>query len=192
MGRPREFDRDDVLARALDVFWAKGYEATSLDDLTGAMGVGRGSLYNEFNDKHSLFIAALDRYRADRLAQLTAILQGASTARAGIAAALRGTAMALWADEQRRGCLMVNSTTELAASDPAVAARARESFENTARAFRSALKQGQQSGELAGDLDVRATSRFLASTLNSLRLLAKMTDRAVANDVVEVSLMALD
>ena len=192
MGRPREFDRDDVLAKALDLFWAKGYAAGSLDDLTGAMGVGRGSLYNEFRDKHSLFIAALDRYCADRLAQLTAILESEPSARAGIAAALRKTAKALWADEQRRGCLMVNSTAELAASDPAVAARTRESFEDTTRAFRTALERGKLSGELAGDLDVRATSRFLASTLTSLRLLAKTSDRAVANDVVEVTLMALE
>jgi TetR/AcrR family transcriptional repressor of nem operon len=192
MGRPKEFDRDQVVERALDVFWSRGYEGTSLDDLTGAMGLGRGSLYNEFHDKHALFLAALDRYRADRLAGLTEILETAATARAGIEAALRATVKLMFADETRRGCLMVNSIAELASSDPAVAARARESFELTAGAFRAALERGQRSGEVNPSLDVRETSRYLASAVYSIRLLAKLGDRAIVDDVVEVTLKTLD
>src|SRR5207244_9423107 len=109
VGRPKEFDRDAVLVRARDVFWAKGYDGTSLDDLTEAMGLGRASLYNEFGDKHSLFIQALDRYRRERFAQITEALESASSARAGIEAVFRGTVKSLWADCDRRGCLLVNS-----------------------------------------------------------------------------------
>jgi len=192
MARPKEFEREEVLRKALDVFWAQGYEATSLDDLTRAMGIGRASLYNEFGDKHSLFIDALDCYRADRMAQLEQALHTAPSARAAIAAVLRGTVSALWADPHRRGCLMVNSTTELAASDPDVATRATEGFKRTARAFQTVLERGQQTGELDPKLDVRATSRSLANTLHSLRLLVKMASRSVANDVVKVALKALD
>jgi TetR/AcrR family transcriptional regulator, transcriptional repressor for nem operon len=191
-GRPKQFDRDEVLGNALDVFWSRGYDATSLDDLTDAMGIGRASLYNEFGDKHTLFIEALDCYRVERLARITEVLTAAPSARAGIAAVFRGTVESLWADEGRRGCLVVNSTAELAASDAAVAARAAESFERTAGVFRSALMRGKRTGELDADLNVRATARHLASALNGLRLLAKVADRRVADDVVEVALKALD
>jgi TetR/AcrR family transcriptional regulator, transcriptional repressor for nem operon len=192
MGRPKEFDRNEVLGRALDVFWANGYEATSLNDLTRAMKLGRGSLYNEFGDKHSLFIEALDRYRRERLSELEAALAKAPSVRAGIAAVLRGTVKRLWADETRRGCLMVNSAAELASTDPAVASRAEDAFARHERVFRSALERGKRSGEFDGDLDVLATSRYLANAALSLRLLSKMTDRRVADDVLEVTLKALD
>jgi TetR/AcrR family transcriptional repressor of nem operon len=191
VGRPKEFERDEVLTRARDVFWAKGYDGASLDDLTEAMGIGRASLYNEFGDKHSLFIEALDCYRRERFAQISKVLEDAPLARAGIAAVFRGTVKAFWADESRRGCMLVNATAELAASDPAVASRATESFERTAGVFRSALERGKRSGELDASLDVRATARYLANTLNGLRLLAKIADHQVADDVVEVTLRAL-
>src|SRR5437763_2454824 len=122
-GRPREFDRDDVLGRAVDVFWRQGFEATSMEDLTAAMGIGRGSLYNEFGGKHALFVAALDRYRADRRAQLEDALASAESVRAGVAEVYRRSIDTLWGDATRRGCMLVNSAAELAASDPAVAER---------------------------------------------------------------------
>jgi TetR/AcrR family transcriptional regulator, transcriptional repressor for nem operon len=192
VGRPKEFDRGEVLAKAIDVFWANGYEATSLDDLTRAMGIGRGSLYNEFGDKHGLFVQALDRYRFERFAQLESVLEAAPSARAGIAAVFQRTMDWLWADGPRRGCLMVNSAAELAASDAAVADRARQSFDRFAQAFRSSLERGQREGELDASLDVRATASYLAGAFIGLRLLAKMTDRGTADQFVEVTLKALD
>lgn len=192
MGRPKEFDRDRVVERALEVFWSRGYQATSVDDLTTAMRLGRGSLYNEFRDKHSLFLAALDRYRADRLAGLTEILESAPSARAGIAGALRGTIQAMFADTSRRGCLMVNSVAELASSDAAVRRRARDSFGGTARVIRAALERGQRTGEFGPNIDTEATSHFLATALYSIRWLSKMSERAVADDVLEVTLKALE
>lgn len=191
MGRPKEFDRDQVVGRALDVFWSGGYGATSLDDLTAAMGLGRGSLYNEFGDKHTLFLEALDRYRADRVMTLRAILGSTPSARQGVERALRATVDVLWTDERRRGCLMVNSIAELAAVDPAVRERARDSFGLTAQAFREILERGKAAGEIGTDLDPLATSSFLASAVYTLRLLAKVSDRSVANHVVEVTLRAI-
>jgi TetR/AcrR family transcriptional repressor of nem operon len=190
-GRPKEFDRADVLEHAIDVFWAHGYDATSLDDLTGAMGIGRASLYNEFGDKHSLFIEALERYRGERIAQLEHVLETTPSARESITRALRGAVGLLWADPTRRGCLMVNATAERANSDPEVAARAAEAFERTVRAFGAALERGKREGEFGESLDALATARYLANTLNGLRLLAKVSDRQVADDVVTVTLGAL-
>src|ERR687892_735950 len=98
------------------------------------MGIGRGSLYNEFGDKHRLFVEALDRYRFERFAQLEAVLEAAPSARAGIANVFQRTMDWLWGNGSKRGCLMVNSAAELAASDPAVAERAGQSFDRFAQA----------------------------------------------------------
>src|SRR4051794_10245650 len=165
MARPRAFDTDAAVGAARDVFWAHGYEATSIDDLTRAMGLGRASLYHAFGDKHALFLRALDRYGSDRMGDLRRGLASASCARAAIANVLHGTVDALWSDDERRGCLLVNATTELAATDPAVAMRAGEGFERVAAEFRSVLERGQHTGEIRPDLDARAAGRYLAHTL---------------------------
>ena len=144
MGRPKAFETDVAIGAARDVFWARGYEATSVDDLTRAMRLGRASLYHAFGDKHALFLRALDRYAAERMSDLRRGLASAPSARAAIANVLRGTVEGLWSDGERRGCLLVNSTTELAAVDPAVAMRAGEGFERVAAEFRSVLERGQQ------------------------------------------------
>jgi TetR/AcrR family transcriptional repressor of nem operon len=192
VARPRRFDSERALDQALGAFWLRGYEGTSLDDLTDAMGLGRASLYNAFGDKHALFLRALDRYCQSALGQLQHALESTPSVRAGITAVFRGTVEMLWSDPSRRGCLLVNSTTERAASDPTVAMRAAEAFERVTSEFRSALERGQRSGELQPDLDVRATARYLACALNGLRLLAKMTDRHVADDIVTVTLATLN
>src|SRR5262245_43696131 len=149
MARPKGFQREVVLDKALDLFWLQGYAATSLDQLTDAMGLGRGSLYNEFGAKHALFLDALDRYCALRLAELSAMLEQSASVRAGIAGLLRGMVTHLWSDPRRRGCFLVNSTAELASDDAAVAVRSAQGFERTVSVVQLALERGKANGELA-------------------------------------------
>lgn len=192
MGRPREFDRDAVLDRAIDVFWSSGYEATSLDDLTAAMGIGRGSLYNEFVDKHALFLESLDRYREQRRAELEQALRSAPSVRAGIEAVLRGMAQRLRTDSGHRGCLLVNAAAERASSDVTVAGRVSATLAAFASAFRESLERGQLHGEFQPAMDTSAMADFLASTLICLRLLAKFGDSRIAHHLVQMSLITLD
>src|SRR5919197_1383213 len=192
MGRGKTFDPSVALSAALDAFWRRGYTQTSLDDLTEAMGLGKASLYNAFGDKHALFLRALDRYSQERMAELDQMLNGTASVRSAIERVLRRTADVLWSDPMHRGCLLVNSTTELAASDPAVAARAAQSFERTIGAFRSALERGIHRGEFPKTMDVRSTARLLASTLTSLRVLSKITDRPTGEDIIAQTLDILD
>ena len=90
MVRPREFDRDEVLDRAMRVFWEKGYAATSTDDLLAAMNIGRQSLYNAFGDKRRLYLEALERYQANSTSGHLGRLNGAASPLAGIEALLLG------------------------------------------------------------------------------------------------------
>jgi len=120
MGRPREFDVDDALETALQLFWRKGYEGTSLSDLTEAMGITRPSLYSAFGNKESLYRKALDRYRTERACMAAAAL-GEPTSRAVVETLLYGFCDAATDPHCPGGCLAVNST--LACSDQAAAVR---------------------------------------------------------------------
>src|SRR5439155_26722007 len=106
MGRPRAFREDTALDAAMRVFWERGYEGTSLDDLTDAMGINRSSLYASFGDKETLFRGVINRYAAGPVSYVQKALEQ-TTARAVIEALLRGTAEALGDMSHPRGCLLL-------------------------------------------------------------------------------------
>jgi len=191
VARPKAFDRDQALSAAMQVFWVKGYEATSLDDLLAAMKIGRQSLYDTFGDKRALFLAALERYRALADDYLRGCLADAPT----VKAAFQRLFMQV-VDEpeehQRRGCLLVNSAVELAPHDPATAQLVVDYQRATERLFRRGLELAQKRGELPAERDVRALARYLVSALQGLRVTAKADpNRAALRDVVNVALAAL-
>src|SRR6478752_7045260 len=106
-GRPREFDPDEALERALELFWRQGYEGTSLGELTAAMGINRPSLYAAFGNKESLFRKALDRYTDEHMAFIRTALEE-PTARGAIEALLRGYVASVTNPRTPPGCLTVN------------------------------------------------------------------------------------
>src|SRR4051812_45307390 len=118
MPRPRTFDENDVVAAARDEFWSRGYAATSIDDLTSVTGLGKGSLYGAFGDKHGLFLRALDDYIGGALASVRGQLRdSAYSAYDRLTRHIRAQAKALAADKARRGCMMAKSAAELSAID---------------------------------------------------------------------------
>lgn len=136
MPRPRSFDRDDALEAALGLFWAKGYEATSLADLTRAMGLSKSSLYDTFGDKHTLFLAAFDRYADTRLGPALAMLEDTSRpARIRLEAFLRRFITIKVRDGDRRGCMIGNTAVELAPHDDLAAAVSRERWRASRKPF---------------------------------------------------------
>lgn len=198
MSRPREFDEEAVLERALELFWRDGYAATSLQALLTHMGISRQSLYNTFGDKRRLFLAALDRYADLRAREMLGDLEheGASLAqvfgffeRLGQNAAQKGSCGA--AETHPEACLIGRSCMELGAADPEVAARVHYFFDRTVKAFRNALDNAVRNGEIE-PLDTAATARHLTATLNGLGILHR-AGVAVQElgDVVRVSLSVL-
>ena len=173
MPRPREFDEDDVVARATDLFWQRGYHATSVRDLGEALGLSASSLYRTFGDKHALFLRALDRYRATDSAEARDQLL-----RPGPVSEVVRDWLVRMVDlpeegAAARGCFVVNTATELGADDPTVDERTQAAFGVTREALAEVLQRGRRNGELRADLDVAATAESLFTLVLGLRVRAR-------------------
>ncbi len=193
MARPREFDVDTALERAMQAFWSKGYEATSLDDLCAATGLGRSSLYAAFGGKRELLHRSLDRYEEQGVARIAAALSRPGGIRQSVAAFLDEFIERIVAGPGRRGCFIGNCAAELARLDRATAARVRHSLARIEATFREALARAQAHGEIAASADVGALARFLVAGVQGLRLVGKANpDRAALEDIAAVMLRCLD
>lgn len=193
MSRSKQFDVDEVLLRAVQLFWDQGYENTSMQDLVEAMGIHKRSLYDTFGDKHTLFMKVLDRYegmsdsRMDRMdsepvpgsakEQIRAVFEQGGIPEAG----------------RPRGCLMVNTAVELALHDPEAAAKVNDYFAGTEMQFYRMILSGQQTGEFSSSLDAARMAEYLSSSLAGLRVLVKTTgDMEKLGNIIEMTLAVLD
>jgi TetR/AcrR family transcriptional repressor of nem operon len=162
MARPRTFDEREVVAAARDEFWERGYAATSVDDLTAATGLGKGSLYGAFGDKHNLYLLALDDYISSSLDDVRASLRNpSSSAYDRLTSHIRGQAKALAADKGRRGCLMAKSAAELGATDDAVEKKVQRAYTIWRDELVACIKEAQHDGTV----DPKQNAQALASTL---------------------------
>ena len=190
MPRTKGFETGDALDAAMHLFWRKGYAATSLRDLLDGMGIGYGSFYNAFGDKHALFLASLDRFRELRTSWIDEVLEDSGLG--GIEEVFRRTVDGLVGFEPRRGCLLANTAVELGPHDAEVAAKISRYVRHTEAVFERAVIRAQEAGEIPADRDPRAMACFLVNTLHGLRVLARVgTDRAVLEDAVRVALDVL-
>jgi TetR/AcrR family transcriptional regulator, transcriptional repressor for nem operon len=193
MARHKEFERDEVLHKAMEVFWSRGYEAASIQDLVRHMGINRQSLYDTFGDKHALYLQALDRYREVESRKLFQLLEKPGSVRTALRQLFAGVVEGSLCGGERRGCFMGNAMSELAGRCKATAEKACSNMAAVEGAFYRALLRGKKEGELKGVRDPRAVARFLNSSLQGLVLMAKATqDRKTLEDVVKVTLSVLD
>ncbi|MFD6447669.1 TetR/AcrR family transcriptional regulator [Promicromonospora sp. NPDC060204] len=173
MARPRQFDEDEVLRAVCDQFWDAGYAATSLQDLMRVSGLGKGSLYAAFGDKHELFLRVLRRYVASLDRAVRRSIDSAPSALEG----LRSFVMMPVGDPEgvaaRRGCLLANSTTELAAVDPTVAAEARRAYEETTTTLAEAVRRAQAEGDVGATIDPVGTARALLAAQQGLTFMGR-------------------
>jgi TetR/AcrR family transcriptional repressor of nem operon len=192
MARHKEFDRDEVLHEAMEVFWSRGYEATSIQDLVKHMGINRQSLYDTFGDKHALYLKTLDRYREIEGRKVFELLERPGSVKKTLRQLFEGVVERALCDGQR-GCFIGNATSELAGRCKETAARTCGNMAATEEAFYRVLLRGKKEGELKRVRDPRAVARFLYSSLQGLALLAKATrDRKTLEDVVKVTLSVLN
>jgi len=193
MARPREFDADAALERAMQAFWAKGFKATSLDDLCAATRLSRSSLYAAFGGKRALLHRSLDRYQEQAVARITAALDRPGRVRDAIAAFVGDLIVRIVEGPGRRGCFIGNCAAELARGDRVTAARVRRGLERIEGLFRDALARARARGELAATADVESLARYLVAGIQGLRLVGKANpDRAALGSIAAVMLRCLD
>lgn len=193
MARPREFDSDAALERAMQAFWAKGFKATSLDDLCGVTGLSRSSLYAAFGGKRALLHRALERYEAQSIARINAALARPVPVREAIAGFVTDLIDRIVAGPGRRGCFIGNCAVELARQDHATAARVRRSLDRIETVFADALRRGQLRGEIAESTNVESLARFLVSGIQGMRLVGKANpNRAALMDIATTMLRCID
>ena len=190
MARPREFDESEVVDAARDAFWAKGYSATSISDLSEATGLSVGSLYKAFGSKSELCQRTLDEYVDAGLVWLDTILSGPETPLAGIEAWLDAIAEAATGEGAGRGCYVVVSSIELAGSDPVAVERIRSHDERRRTRVAASLRAANAAGELDCDPDLGA--RLLCTTVDGLQVEArKGIPAADARGMLHLALDAL-
>lgn len=192
MGRPKEFDRDEVLDLAIEVFRSNGYKGSSMQDLLRGMGINRSSFYDTFGDKHQLFLEAFDRYAKRRRDRICLIL-GEPGPRKPLIRRHFEEVIEDVVSSPATGCLLVSSAVEFAAENPAMAGRLSDSYLLTENLFFDALVEARSTRELSSTLDPRAIARFLVNCTRGLRLTGKVTqNREVLCQIVDVTLSILD
>jgi TetR/AcrR family transcriptional regulator, transcriptional repressor for nem operon len=192
MARPKEFETERVLDKALEVFWNRGYCATSVQDLVDGMGINRQSIYDTFGDKHALYLLTLEHYIDEQAKLLISLLSQPGSVKNNLRQAFEDAANNLACDKNRKGCMVVNSTIELAPHDKAIAELITKNFHLREDIFYQALERGKQQGEF-NQTDLRAIARFLNSSLQGLAISAKAgVTQAVLLDIANLTLKILD
>lgn len=172
-GRPREFDMDDALDKAVRVFCERGYHATSIADLTSAMELASGSIYKAFKDKRAVFLAAFDHYKAIRDAQLREAIHRGGNGRERLRNALDFFAASSYGAQGKLGCLVVSGAAELATFDEEISQRVTGSLEKSEIMLGELLRQGQDDGSIPVTLDNQSTARLMLCVLQGMRVIGK-------------------
>ncbi|MFB7814932.1 TetR/AcrR family transcriptional regulator [Paenibacillus chitinolyticus] len=192
MGRIREFDEDQVLDAAMQLFWEKGYEATSLSDLTSRMGIQRPSIYSAFGGKKELFEAALRKYTMTRASLIRAKLQSNPSVKEGFRTFFEDVIVEEYAENPRKGCFCINTMVELAPHDEKFEILTREHQMYLAVIFEETIERGVQSGELEIGVNAKALSQALLVSLIGLTVLIKSRpERSFIDNSIEVILTLL-
>jgi len=193
MGRPREFDPEVALDRAVDVFWTQGFDATSLRDLLQAMDLSKSSFYQTFSSKGELYLRCLDRYRNRIADQMMHDLQQAESGRAFIESVFRGLARDLDRPNGRRACLIMNDAGDVERREEAVALRMRLGAAQFEGVFRAAVERAQREGDIRSGKDAQALARYLVSSRSGLLAVRKAgASKSELQDIIDVTLSALD
>lgn len=188
MARPREFNEQKTLEKAMDIFWQKGYEATSIQDLVEHLGIGRRSLYNTYTSKRELFLRSLEHYQATVATRPLETIDGVTSMKEAISKLLGFFVEDALTSRDRRGCFVVNTAVELGPHDADVRSKTIDTIEGIEALFYQILVNGNDT-ELATNQDLRVVAQSLMNTVLGIRVLAKIKpDQTILNNIVDNAL----
>ncbi|WP_282606393.1 TetR/AcrR family transcriptional regulator [Pelagibius sp. Alg239-R121] len=172
-GRPRSFDRNEVLSRAVKVFWARGYDAASIEDLTEALGIKRSSLYHEFGGKEALFLAAIDHYIEDLILPCLERLEQGQALSADLSDFFDAILSVTCSPDGPKGCLVATVLADTAENSPRFRAKLVECLDALDEIFARRFEQARLSGDLPRDADVELLAQLFVSFSQGLTVRAR-------------------
>jgi len=192
MARTKAFNEEEVLDKAVQVFWAKGYEAASMQDLVEAMGIQRGSLYASFGSKQQLFLQSLERYGKVVVKQFLDILESKPSAVESIELFFAQLVEHLLTAGPLRSCLVTNSAIERGLRDEATRQEVLHLLQALEKGFYKTLQRAMENGEIAADFDLTLVANFLTSNMQGLLVIGKVcSERSVLEGINQVTLSVL-
>lgn len=192
MARPAEFVRQDVLEKAMEVFWRTGFTGTSVTDLVKATNLKPGSLYGAFHSKRGLFMEVIDTYAHNSLNRVTICLQNNDSPIAAIQAFFDKFSQDIAMDEIGRGCLMVNTMLELATEDDEIRSKITKYLDQIESMFAETLNRAQEKGELAAHASPESLAKFLMANIWGMRVMSSTRpDASAYNTIISNVLEAL-
>lgn len=169
----KSFDESDVVEQAMEVFWQKGYAATSISDITDATGIKRGSLYNAFDGKHDLFVRGLLKYGSDRRTSKLRMLETVDDPREAIRMFFDSLVKATLNDPDRKGCLLFNTALEYPSHDDDVKKLVNDGIKEVVTFFEGRINRGKESGIIPDSVETRPAARALIALVVGIRVLGR-------------------
>jgi TetR/AcrR family transcriptional regulator, transcriptional repressor for nem operon len=192
MPKTKQFNEDLVLQKAKNVFWQKGYHGTSIDELVKATGLSRSSIYDSFTDKYHLFLRTLSHYQQQEQAILFSQVPPQLSPTKKIAWLFDNNIKSSMQDEHRKGCYLLNTTTELANVDEQVQNLLAANMEALEQVLCKWVKEGQNDGSITKAFTSKALARHLYCSFNGMKIIGQTkADKAILQDVMKVALAVL-
>lgn len=191
-GRPLEYDPAEALNAAMQAFWRRGYEGTSMQDLLNATGLSKSSFYQAFSSKHEAFQQSIEHYCDNLTTNLRGKLRSADSGWAFIESVLLSAVEEARSSDNPRGCMIVNVATEFSARDPRIRELIAHGAKRVTQIFVAAVKRAQSEGSIPDDKDPDILGRYLLSSLSGLRTMVKAgTNHRGIGEIIDVIMTAL-
>ncbi len=192
MARKKEFDEDELLEKAVHLFWQKGYNGTSAQDLVDGLGINRSSIYNTYTDKRTLFKMALQRYQQTETNAMVTMLGKADNAKKAIKQIFSGLIKESVEDTLLKGCFMVNTGMELSGTDEEIGEIVKKNNKSVEDALTKIIEKGQQDGQFSTKQDARTYARFIFANITAIKVAARSgTPQQVLEDIADVAMSAM-
>ena len=187
MARTKEFKEDQVLDKAIEIFWHKGYNGTSAQDLVMHLGLSRSSLYDTFGDKQKLFAQSLRRYQKNAQDQIIELFDKSENIKETLHDIFKQAVIESLDDRITKGCFMVNSSIELAMHDEEIAKIVKSNSQKMEEVFTNAVQKGQDLDQISKSNEAKVLARFIFNNYSGIRVLARTgeRDKQVYDDIIK-------
>jgi TetR/AcrR family transcriptional regulator, transcriptional repressor for nem operon len=193
MARTKDFDENEVLTRAMNIFWSRGYQATSMEDLVSGLGISRSSLYGTYTDKHTLFLKALENYQEISAARIMEVLNQPGSAKETIAKLIGIATDGLRDGKQKKGCFILNASVEVGPHDKTVNKMVCQNDQRMEEIFYQIILKGKKSGEIRNPQPAKTLAKFLFNMMKGLQVAAKSSaDGSDFQDMITMAVSILD